>query len=376
MGRELIHRVASESDLGPKGQRVPRPRVLILDEDRSLCELLERGLLKRGFDVLWSTEPLTLLPFIPREPVDVLLIDQSLRTVSGMALCQHLLATHPEVPLILLSTLGSQERALAAVRSGAYDFLTKPFEVDALALVLTRAVQHRALCEQVQGLRRAVTSFQPHDELLGSSQAMQRLRERMRRVAASEASVLITGERGTGKERLARELHQQSRRCDKPFLTVPCSRLPEALLESELFGPAGPAWVEARTARKGLVQQAGGGTLLLDEIGDLPPGLQSKLLHGLAQRHGRPSGGSDEAAAEVRVMAATRRDWDALVAAQGFSQELCAHINVARLDLPPPAQPWQRRAAHRSAPPGALRSALGQARGGALSPGGGATARV
>ena len=335
MGREPIHRAACERDLASCGQRAPRPRLLIINDDRSMCELLERGLQKRGFDVSSCTEPLAVLPFIPGEPVDALIIDQDLRTISGTALCQHMLAAHPELPLVVLATLGGQEPALAVVRAGAYDFLTKPIEVDALALVLTRAVQHRALCEQAKTLRRAVTSFHLGDELIGSSPAMQRLRERLDRVAGSEGSVLITGEHGTGKEHVARTLHQQSVRRTKPFITLPCARLPEALLEEELFGCARSTHSDARTARKGLFQQAAGGTLLLNEISELPSGLQSKLLRVLEERQVRPVGGSDAAAVDVRVMASTSRDLAALVAEHGFSEELYVHINVARLDLPP-----------------------------------------
>ena len=153
-----------------------------------------------------------------------------------------------------------------------------------------------ALQDRLQSLRYAIDHDLHTDDLVGASPGFKQAASLLKRAAHSQVTVLLQGETGVGKELFARALHNVSPRAKQPFVAINCAALPEALLESELFGPAGPAWVEARTARKGLVQQAGGGTLLLDEIGDLPPGLQSKLLHGLAQRHGRPSGGSDEAA--------------------------------------------------------------------------------
>lgn len=309
--------------------------MLVVDDDRGMCELLEIGLRKRGFDVVWRTQPLAALHMLPEDHIEAIVVDLNMPGLKGTELCQRVLANRPDLPIIVITAFGSMETAIESIRAGAYDFLTKPFEIDSLALALTRAVQHRALREEVKSLRRAVASSQQFEELVGTSPAMRRVYDMIGRIAETDVTALITGESGTGKELVARAIHQKSARRDKPFVAVNCSALPETLLESELFGHTKGAFTDARAARKGLFQQAEGGTLLLDEIGDLPLGMQPKLLRVLQERQVRPVGGDSEIPVDVRIIAATNRDLEAAIENHSFREDLYFRINVVQLNLPP-----------------------------------------
>ena len=309
--------------------------MLVIDDDRGMCEMLEIGLRKRGFEVIWRTQPLAALHILPEESIEAIVVDLNMPGIKGTEFCQRVLANRPDLPVIVITAFGSLETAIAAIRAGAYDFLTKPFEVDTLALALQRAVQHRALREEVKSLRRAVASAQCFEELIGTSPAMRRVYDLILRVAETDVSVLITGESGTGKELVARAIHQKSSRRSQPFVAINCSALPEQLLESELFGHTKGAFTDAHAARKGLFQQADGGTLLLDEIGDLPLGMQPKLLRALQERRVRPVGGDSEIAVDVRIIAATNRDLEAAVEEHRFREDLYFRVNVVQVNLPP-----------------------------------------
>jgi two-component system response regulator HydG len=244
-------------------------------------------------------------------------------------------ANRPDVPVVVMTAFGSLETAVAAIRAGAYDFVTKPVEMDMLALTLQRAVKHRLLQEKVKVLSQAVEQSARFDELLGASPAMQNLYDQLARIADTEVSVLIMGESGTGKELVARSIHRQSRRRDKPFVVVNCAALPDTLLESELFGHAKGAFTDARTDRKGLFQQAEGGTLFLDEIGELPLAMQPKLLRALEESRVRPVGCDREVPFDVRLLTATNRDLPSAVEEGRFREDLFFRIDVVQLELPP-----------------------------------------
>jgi DNA-binding NtrC family response regulator len=244
-------------------------------------------------------------------------------------------ANRPDVPVIVMTAFGSMETAIAAIRAGAYDFITKPIEMDVLALTLERAFKHRLLQEQVKVLSEAVERTERFDELLGASPAMQKLYDQLSRIADSETSVLLMGESGTGKELAARSLHKRSRRRDQPFVAVNCAALPETLLESELFGHAKGAFTDARSDRKGLFVQAQGGTLFLDEITEMPLTMQPKLLRALEESSVRPVGGDQEVPFDVRILAATNRDLESAVEEGRFREDLYFRINVIQMELPP-----------------------------------------
>jgi two-component system response regulator AtoC len=309
--------------------------VLIVDDERSMCEALAAGLAPKGFQTTWTTAASKALDVLATTPVDVVLTDLNMREMNGLELCERVVANRPDVPVVVITAFGSFDTAVAAIRAGAYDFITKPVKLEALVLALERAVQHRTLREEVKQLRQLVGAARAFDEVLGESPAMRRVFELLSRIADSDATVLITGESGTGKEVVARALHHRGRRSQGPFVAINCAAMPETLLESELFGHARGAFTDARAARTGLFVQASGGTLLLDEIGDLPPALQPKLLRALQERAVRPVGGSDEVPFNVRLIATTNRDLESAVEDGRFREDLYFRINVIHVTLPP-----------------------------------------
>jgi len=237
--------------------------------------------------------------------------------------------------VIVITAYGSFETAVAAIRAGAYDFIAKPVDLNVLTMTLDRAVAHHALREEVKALREKLAVKPAFGELLGTSPAMRAVTELLARVTETESSVLITGESGTGKEVVAHALHTRGRRAGGPFVAVNCAAMPESLLESELFGHAKGAFTDARTARQGLFVKANGGTLFLDEIGELPLGLQPKLLRALQERRVRPVGGDTEVAFDARLVAATNRDLETAVEEHHFREDLYFRVNVIQIELPP-----------------------------------------
>jgi len=310
-------------------------RILVVDDERALCEVLEEGLGGHGFEVRWTTAPAEALELLENGDFDVVLTDLNMREMNGIELCERVVANRADVPVVVLTAFGSLETAIAAIRAGAYDFITKPVKMDAVALALDRAVQHRSLRREVKRLRLLVAHEDRFDELRGNSTAMRAVHALLARIADSDAGVLITGESGTGKEVVARALHRQSRRARGPLIAVNCAAMPANLLESELFGHVRGAFTDARSDRRGLFLEADGGTLLLDEIGDLPPDLQPKLLRALQERAVRPVGGDREVSVDVRVIAATNRDLETAMEDGRFREDLYFRINIIHVALPP-----------------------------------------
>jgi DNA-binding NtrC family response regulator len=310
-------------------------RVLVVDDDRSMCEMLEVVLKQHGFAVRWTTDAAEIPELLDANEPDVVLTDLHMRGVSGLEVCERVAASRPDVPVIVITAFGSMETAIAAIRAGAYDFVTKPPDIDTLVVALERAIQHRTLSAEVKRLRSLVEKSKPSEQVFGDSPAMRRVYDVLDRIADSTASVLVTGETGTGKEVVARALHERGPRRKGPFIAINCSAMPETLLESELFGHVRGAFTDARAPRTGLCVQASGGTLLLDEIGDMPLALQPKLLRVLQERQVRPVGGDEEVPIDVRVVATTNRDLQALIAANRFREDLYFRINVIHVELPP-----------------------------------------
>ena len=310
-------------------------RVLVVDDDASMCDMLVSDLGELGFEVKARTAAPAALEALVASEFDAVVADLNMPGMSGLELCERIVASRPDVPVIVITAFGSIQTAIAAIRSGAYDFVTKPLEVDALALALERAIQHRRLSDEVRRLRQAVEEGRRFGALLGTSPAMRRMYELLDRIADSNASVLITGETGTGKELVARALHERGRRKAGPFVAVDCASLPEPLLESELFGHVRGAFTDAHAARKGLFVQASGGALFLDEIGDLPLALQAKLLRALQTRCVRPVGANEEVPFDVNLIAATNRDLESAVEEGRFREDLYFRINVIHVEMPP-----------------------------------------
>jgi two-component system, NtrC family, response regulator AtoC len=309
-------------------------RVLIVDDDQALCETLEAGLVRRDLAVTWRTSADLALALLDQGDFDVIVTDLHMGQLDGIAFCERVVARRPDIPVIVLTAFGSFETAVAAIRAGAYDFISKPVQIDVLGIALHRAAQHKALREEVKRLRSAA-SASPVSELIGTSSAMSSVQDVIARVADSDASVLITGESGTGKEVVARALHTTSRRREGPFVAINCAAMPEPLLESELFGHARGAFTDAKEARAGLFARASRGTIFLDEIGDMPLGLQPKLLRVLQERTVRPLGSSNEVPIDVRVVAATNRDLESAIEERRFREDLYFRLNVIHIELPP-----------------------------------------
>jgi len=312
-----------------------KAKVLIVDDDTSMCELLAEGLMHHGYEVRWHASPHEALAQLAQRDFDVVLTDINMRDMSGLELCQKATEAHPELPVIVITAFGSMETAVQAIRAGAYDFITKPFDIDVVAIAIERAVKHGVLTREVQRLQKAVDESRRYDELLGASPAMKEVYDLLERVGESESTVLVSGESGTGKELVARALHRRSKRSAGPFVAINCAAMPEQLLESELFGHTKGAFTDARIARPGLFVQAKGGTIFLDEIGDMPVGLQPKLLRALQERTVRPVGGDTETPIDVRVVAASNRDLETAIEERKFREDLYYRINVIHVELPP-----------------------------------------
>jgi DNA-binding NtrC family response regulator len=312
-----------------------KSHILIIEDDSDMCEMLDTGLSRRGFTTRSLQTGQAGIAAIASDQPDVLLTDINLPDINGIEVCREVAAKWPEIPTVMMTAFGSLDTAIEAIRAGAYDFITKPLDMDLLSLTLLRAVDHKNLKRQVKILSEKIERSHGFPGLIGESPIMKEFFSRLQRVAAVETSVLITGESGTGKEITARALHEYSRRKAGPFIAINCSALPENLLESELFGHVKGAFTNAWQDRTGLLQEASGGTLFLDEIGDIPLSLQPKLLRALEERRVRPVGGNKEKGFDARILAATNMDIEAAVADGRFREDLYYRLNVIKVDIPP-----------------------------------------
>jgi DNA-binding NtrC family response regulator len=317
------------------GQRAVKGRVLLVDDERDMCVLLEEGLSRKGFDVDWQTSSELALATFGTHEFDAVLTDVQLGGDNGLDLCGRMVASRPDVPVVVISGFGNMEMAVGALRAGAYDFVEKPIDMESLVLTLDRAVRHRQLKRELCRLEDAAGGVVLPHGIVGTSATMRRLSQHLDRFASSDAAVLICGESGTGKELVARAIHTSSRRADGPFVAVNCAAVPATLLESTLFGHVKGAFTDARSHNKGLFLEADGGTMLLDEIGDMPFEMQSKLLRALQERVVRPVGGNTEIAFDARILSATNRDLDKEVAEGRFREDLYYRLNVVTVEVPP-----------------------------------------
>ncbi|MDA9934660.1 sigma-54 dependent transcriptional regulator [Rubripirellula sp.] len=310
-------------------------KVLVVDDDKAMCELIDTTLTLKGYSTTWCQSANEANELLHDNEFDVVLTDVRMPGTTGLQLCQQISSTRPDIPVIVMTAFGTLDTAVATIRSGAYDFLTKPVELELLTLTIARAVEHRQLKRQIHLLEQQAKTENHFGEMLGESVPMQHLYDQMKRVSSSDASVLITGESGTGKELVARSIHKLSNRAAHPFVAVNCAALSETLLESELFGHVRGAFTDARSERKGLFMEAEGGTLLLDEMGDMPMSMQVKLLRALEEGRIRAVGSDQETQFDARVLTATHRDLETAVEEGRFRQDLYYRINVIQLHLPP-----------------------------------------
>jgi DNA-binding NtrC family response regulator len=309
-------------------------QVLIVDDDQSMVETLTKAMTRRGFAVTWKTSATDALQLLDEQDFDVVVTDLHMEGMNGLEFCERVTANRPDVPVVMITAFGSLDSAVSAIRVGAYDFITKPFDVEALRFTLSRAIQHRRLRDEVKRLRQVVSGAHGLDQMIGTSVPIQKVKELIERVADAEAALLITGESGTGKELVARAVHHRGRSSAGPFVAVNCAAIPEALLESELFGHVKGAFTDARGPRQGLFLKANGGTLFLDEIGEMPLSMQPKLLRALQEKTVRPIGGDAEIPYEARIITASNRDLETEVTERRFREDLFYRINVLRIDVP------------------------------------------
>ena len=308
--------------------------ILIVDDDEDTAALLRDLLRKRDFDATAVSSGRQCLEHLRFHPADVVVTDVQMPGMSGTELCVTLRERHPDLLPIIVTGQSDLETAIAAIRAGAFYFITKPLEIRAVEIAVSRALEHLALKREVKRLRAEVHRDETIDGIAGDSAAIHKMVEMIQRLASSDASVLITGESGTGKELVARALHHLSPRRDRPFVAVNCAAMPASLLESELFGHVRGAFTDARHDRKGLFVSAEGGTILLDEISEMPIAMQVKLLRVLQERTIRPVGGDQEVPFEVRVLTSTNRDLETEVHEKRFREDLFYRINVVQIAVP------------------------------------------
>ncbi|MBX3216231.1 MAG: sigma-54-dependent Fis family transcriptional regulator [Labilithrix sp.] len=310
-------------------------RVLVADDDPAMASMLSDGLVELGYGVECATSGADATRLVRDADVDVLVTDLRMPDVDGLELLALSKRVAPERPVLVMTAFGAIDSAIESLRKGAHHYLLKPFKVAELDLYIQRAVEERGLRRETRALKRAFHDRYGVENLVAESGAMREVRDLLERVADAEIPVLFVGETGTGKSLLARILHAESARSAGPFVAVNCAALPENLLESELFGHVKGAFTGATTSRPGLFVEADGGSLFLDEVGDMTPALQAKLLDVLERRVVRAVGASRERPVDVRVLAATHRDLPARVAAGQFREDLRYRLDGISIAIPP-----------------------------------------
>ncbi len=307
--------------------------VLVIDDERGIRDILKDILDDEGYSVLTAEDGLIGLGLLDRELVDCILLDVWLPGKGGMDVLEEVRTGYPRIPVIMISGHGSIDLAVKAVKGGAYDFIEKPLSLDRVVTVVRHALEMESLRQENESLRQRV-SRGAHQHLVGVSAAIQSVRKIVKQIGESDARVMVTGENGTGKELVAREIHRVSGRYDKPFVAVNCAALPESLIESELFGHEKGAFTGAHAGRKGKFEHAHGGTLFLDEIADMSAGAQAKVLRVIQEMQLQRVGAEETITVDVRIVAATNRDLGREVREGRFREDLFFRLNVVPIHMP------------------------------------------
>jgi len=308
--------------------------ILVVDDEQSMREFLEILLRKQGHEVTCAPDVAGALARLGLGGLDLVISDLRLGRESGLEVLRAVKADSPATEVIMVTAFATTENAIQAMKLGAYDYLLKPFKVDEIQLSVDKALERRALVAENRVLRHRVGAPKAH-ELIGTSPAIEEVRQLVDKVAPARTTILVTGESGTGKEVVARAIHGRGGRADAPFVAINCGAIPEGLIESELFGHEKGSFTGAGETRSGLFEVAGAGTLFLDEVGDLPPPVQVKLLRALQERKIRRVGGARDIPVAARIVAATNRDLAAEVKAGRFREDLFYRLNVIQVRLPP-----------------------------------------
>ncbi len=311
------------------------PRILIVDDELSMREFLEILLQKEGFFVRSARGGKEAIELLEKDPYDLVICDVKMPRVSGLDVLRKAKEIDPEIVVLMITAYASAETAVEAMKQGAYDYITKPFKVDEIKLILRNALEHKSLVQENILLKKELGTRYGLGNLVGSSEEMLKVYDLIQRAAPTKSNVLVLGESGTGKELVARAIHFNSPRKEKPFVPVSCSAIPETLMESELFGHVKGAFTGAISNKRGLFEMADGGTLFLDEIGEVPLSIQVKLLRVLQEMNFKRVGGTDDISVNVRVIAATNKNLTEAIAEGSFRNDLYYRLNVIQIDLPP-----------------------------------------
>ncbi|MGH7309108.1 MAG: sigma-54-dependent transcriptional regulator [Candidatus Rokuibacteriota bacterium] len=311
------------------------PGILIADDEESLRWVLERGLRQAGYEVTAVADGEAAIEAFEADPVDLVFLDIRMPRLDGLAVLERLRAIRPDACVVVMTAHGTMDTAIKAMQRGAYDYLAKPFDLEEVLLLTERALTASRLSQEVTRLRRGLEEVREFSALIGRHPRMQDVYKSIGRIAGTDVTVLLRGESGTGKELVARAVHHYSRRSGRPFVAVSCAAIPLTLLESEMFGHERGSFTDAKERRLGKVELAHGGTLYLDEIGDMPLELQSKLLRGLQEKVIERVGGREPIPVDVRVLAATHRDLESLMQEGRFREDLYYRLNVVTINLPP-----------------------------------------
>jgi DNA-binding NtrC family response regulator len=310
-------------------------RILVVDDEANMAKVVARSLERRGHEVICAGDGSEALKRLAESDFALVLSDQRMEPMNGMELLSRVRRDHPSTALIMMTAYGEVEHAVAAMRAGAAHYLNKPIDLDELNVLAEKVLEENRL-RRDHGRLRQVLARQSEDwDLVGQSDAMREVRDLVLRVAPTDATVLVRGETGTGKELTARAVHKHSQRAQGAFVAVNCAALPDTLLESELFGYMKGAFTGADADKTGLFELANGGTIFLDELGEANPAVQSKLLRVLAERRFLPVGGHREVEVDVRIVSATNQDLEELIRQGRFREDLFYRFNVFPIDLPP-----------------------------------------
>jgi two-component system response regulator PilR (NtrC family) len=310
-------------------------RLLIVDDEQGMRDLLSIMLRREGYRVELAGSGEEALDRISRDLFDLIITDISMPGVDGIGVLRRVREIAPEVPTIIITAYASTESAIEALKLGAYDYIVKPFDVEEFKIVIANALERRRLENENQQLRRELHEQYSFEGFVGKSPKMKEIFTLVERISGTNSTVLISGESGTGKELIARAIHYNSQRKERPFVSINCGALPDQLLESELFGHMKGSFTGAVNTKKGLFEVADGGTLFLDEIGETSSAMQIKLLRVLQERRIRRVGGTEEIEVDVRVIAATNQDIEAMVVERRFREDLFYRINVIQIRMPP-----------------------------------------
>ncbi|MEQ1681132.1 MAG: sigma-54 dependent transcriptional regulator [Nitrospira sp.] len=310
-------------------------KILVIDDEQSLRDVLSIMLKRAGYAVTSAMDGEEAIELLNKEIFDLVITDLRMPKIDGMEVLKAVKSASPETVVLIITAFASADSAVEAMKQGAYDYLTKPFQVDEVQLIIRNALEKRRLTTENMLLKREMASQSSFAQLVGQSEAMQKVFDVVRKVADSKSNVLICGESGTGKELVARAIHYNSARSVMPFVAVNCSAVPETLLESELFGHMKGSFTGAIANKAGLFEVADGGTIFLDEIGDTTPTIQVKLLRVIQEREFRRVGGNHDVKVDVRVVAATNKDLEKAVADGSFREDLYYRLDVIPIRLPP-----------------------------------------